>query len=126
MSAEFDNIPTHEALPPNTGEGFGVSDTKLNTVKAADILDQPLAVTGYLTMDNQYKKKDEDPDKVTLFEVMDATGELSGCSYHQMATVSVPPVSQTMAPSSLSAAAIVPALQLSFSTEPSAQATYRG
>ena len=78
MSPAFDDIPDREELPPNTGEGFGVSDSKLTTMKAVDLLDQPIAVIGYLTMENQYKKTDSDPDKVTLFEVMDASGELFG------------------------------------------------
>lgn len=78
MTNALDTVPEREALPPNTGEGFGVSDQSLNTVKAADIVDQPIAVIGYLSMDNQYKKTDADADKVVLYEVMDATGDTFG------------------------------------------------
>jgi hypothetical protein len=74
----FEDIDTYEPLPSEPAEGFGIATKELDTVKAADIVDQPIAVIGYIIMDNQFKKEDNDPDKVVLFECMDAAGDTFG------------------------------------------------
>ena len=81
MSEQFDDIPQPEPLPSNAGEGFGVSENNLPVVKAADIVDQPIAILGYLIMENKYKENDVDADKVVLYEVMDATNSVF-CFWH--------------------------------------------
>ena len=74
MSNEFDNIPEREELPQTAlGEGFGVSETGLPTQKPADIVDMPIGVIGFLIMDNKFKETEKDPDKVVLYECLDAS-----------------------------------------------------
>lgn len=75
----FDDIDTYDPLPNDPAEGFGIAyEGNIPTIKPVEALDQPIAVIGYIIMDNQYKKEDSDPDKVVLYECMDAAGDTFG------------------------------------------------
>lgn len=76
MTQAFDDVETYDDFPEGGEmEGFGLSGENIPAVKAADILDLPIAIVGYIVMDNQYKEKDEDPDKVVAYEFIDVTNQ---------------------------------------------------
>ena len=72
---DWESIPDREPLPDmGGGRGPGLSDESINKVKASEIIDDDIAVIGYLILPNQFKKEEDDPDEYALVEIVDVDG----------------------------------------------------
>jgi hypothetical protein len=72
---DYESIPAYEPIE-GEGGGFGpgLSEEDIPKVKPAEIIDDPIAVIGFLTLPNGFKMEDSDPDTYTLVEIIDIDG----------------------------------------------------
>lgn len=69
---DYADIPDREPLPSEGGgRGTGLSDGDIPKVKAAGIIDDDIAVVGYLILPNKY---DDGPPEYALVEIIDVDG----------------------------------------------------
>lgn len=77
MTSNYDDIPDYEPLPDEgggRGPGFTIED-EMPKIKVAEIVDEDIAVVGYLILPNGFKEKETDPDEYMLIEIIDVAGE---------------------------------------------------
>ena len=72
----YADVPERAPLPDSEGGGTGpgLSGEDIPKVKAAEIIDDDIAVVGFLTLPNGFKKEESDPDTYTLVEIIDVDG----------------------------------------------------